>query len=61
MVFNNISLGTGRVINTGASIQFNSGGFFGAGGTPEPSTFGLVGLGIAVVAFRLRKARGSPP
>lgn len=65
MSFSNTTNGSGigRVIltNTSGSIQFSGGGFFGAGGVPEPSTFSLVGLGVAVVVLKLRKARGSPP
>jgi len=51
------STSTGRVVFPNSTVTFNTGGLFSAGGTPEPSTFGLVGLGLAMVAVKLRAAR----
>jgi hypothetical protein len=45
------------VVFPNSTVTFNTGGLFSAGGTPEPSTFGLVGLGLAMVAVKLRAAR----
>ena len=50
----------GRVILPSGTIQFNGGGFVGAGGFPEPPTFSLVGLGLVIIAFKLRLAKGPP-
>lgn len=50
----------GRVILPTGTIQFNGGGFVGAGGFPEPPTFSLVGLGVVIIAFKLRLAKGPP-
>jgi hypothetical protein len=55
------SSSVGRVIFPNATVQFNSGGLFQAGGTPEPSTLALVGLGLVIVAFRLRSAKKRHP
>jgi hypothetical protein len=60
MSFNNTTAtDTGRVINTGGTIQFSGGTLIGAGAVPEPRTISLVAFGVLMILLRLRAA-GDP-
>jgi hypothetical protein len=53
------SSSVGRVIDTAGGIQFNGGGLIGPGAVPEPSTVGLVGFGVLIIASKMRAARAA--
>jgi hypothetical protein len=48
-----------RIIMPNATVQFNNGGGFQPGAFPEPSTFGLVGLGLLTIVVKTRTTRSA--